>query len=218
MKKLAVCTVGVVLALLLGGASMTQSHAAVINNSNMTSLMSLIKPDLGKSQGVILDLAWITSWTINKKKLVFIPVPHSDVPWQPQVMNPMQPAEKLATPENLVRRSLWFMPIGRKMLWGTLLDDTKPLLVFAERLTKDDYRITVESLQGDTIITTEGTLRRLDEKLGYGVIESKQGGEDFIVLDGGCSVRCHMRCRGFLFTLLCVCDLECDLECPSPEP
>lgn len=58
MKKarvVAVCTVGLVLALLLGGSSVEQIHAAV------RDIASIEQPIVGESQGVVLDLAGATT-------------------------------------------------------------------------------------------------------------------------------------------------------------
>lgn len=222
MKKarvVAVCAVGLVLALLLGGASTDQTQAAIA-----PALASTQLPLLGESLGVVLDLAGATTWTINGNKVTFLPVPHTDVSWrQPQAINPMKPGEVLAVPESFVRRSLWFMPIGEKMLWGTLVVDNKPLLVFAKRLTENDYQITVESLHGDIIIIAQGVLRRLDNVTGRGILESQspsiilysqkavlyKSGPTTIVMEEIVCKKCVIRCTTILFTLFCECTMEC---------
>lgn len=198
-RSLAVCTVVGVLALLLGGSSLEQIHAAV------RDVASIEKPVVGESQGVVLDLAGAKRWTFNGESFWFVPVPHSDIPWQPRVVNPIQPSERLTVPANLMRRSLWFMPVGERMLWGTLFHKDGPAFVFVERLSLDDYRVTVENLQGQKLTVAEGTLRRLDARTGQGLLEPKP------VMEGGC--RCTARCFIVLWTAWCDCDIDCDLSC-----
>lgn len=207
MKKarvIAVCTVGLVLALLLGGSGVDKAAVAIVKDSTFIQAASP-QPVLGESQGVVLDLAWAKRWTFNGESLWFVPVPHSDIPWQPLVVNPMHPSERLAVPESLMRRSLWFMPVGERLLWGTLFRNDGPALVFAERLSLDDYRLTVENLQGQKLAVAEGTLRLLNEKMGLGLLEPKP------VMEGKCA--CKAKCFVVLWTAWCDCSIDCDLSC-----
>jgi len=202
-RRLAVCTIGVVLALLLGGSGVDQGHAA---GKDVVFIERLVA---GESQGVLLDLAGATTWIINTKKYLFVSVPHTDLPWQPRVINPMNLGEKLAAPQSFTRRSLWYMPVGKKMLWGTLFNHDEGIaLVFVERLTQDEYRISVEDLQGQKLAVASGILKRLDEATGRGLLEPKTS----IVQEQVRCTGCRVRCTSFLWTLVCECTFDCE-EC-----
>ncbi len=216
MKKLTVCTVGVVLALLLGG----------VNNQ------ASIKDDAieFKPMGIVLDLAGATRWYIQGETYWFVPVPHLDLPQRPSIIDPMNPSNKLEVPERFIRRSLWFMDVGSKMLWGTLINSNQQeiKLVFIQRLAEDTYRVTIEDQEGRKLDEWEGgILHRLDPRIGYGVIEfqpsSSEINQEVILYDDGitvirqelttCICYCIRHCRTILWSLYCECTTECICEC-----
>ncbi len=218
MKKarvVAVCTVGLVLAL-LGGANY---QAAVVGKSSFGFA----------SQGVILDLAGVTKWYLQNETYLFIPIPHSDLPQQPSVIDPMNPSNKLAVPGSFIRRSLWFMDVGSRMLWGTLISSNQEIsLVFIQRVGRDTYRITLEDQEGRKLTEWEGDLYRLDPTIGYGVIKSQPSSsinQEVVLYDDGitlirqelkrCITHCIKHCRTILWTAFCECIEECVTICTS---
>lgn len=216
MKKtrvVAVCTVGLVLALLLGGSS----YQAAVKDSSLSFA----------SQGVILDLAGATKWHLQNETYLFIPIPHSDLPQRPTLIDPMNPSNKLMIPESFIRHSLWFMGIGSRMLWGTLINNNQEIrLVFIQRLERDTYRITVEDQAGRKLTEWEGVLHRLDPNIGYGVIESQPSSSvvnEVILYDDGvtgirqegirCVTHCIRHCITILWSAFCECTEECITVC-----
>lgn len=216
MKKIrvvAVCTVGLVLAL-LGGAN----YQAAVKDPNLGFV----------SKGVIVDLAGVTKWYLQNETYLFIPIPHSDLPQRPSVIDPINPSHKLIIPKSFIRRSLWFMDIGSRMLWGTLINNNQEIrLVFIQRLERDKYRITIEDQAGRKLTEWEGVLQRLDPNTGYGVIESQPSlsinevilyddGVTVIRQEGGrCITRCVTKCKTILWSAYCECVEDCITICEN---
>lgn len=139
----------------------------------------------------------------------------------------MNPPNKLAVPESFIRRSLWFMDVGSRMLWGTLISSNQEIsLVFIQRVERDTYRITIEDREGRKLTEWEGYLRRLDPRIGYGVIESQpssSANKEVILYDDGvtvirqelakCVTHCIRHCRTILWSAFCECTEECITVC-----
>lgn len=143
-----------------------------------------------------------------------MPVPHSDVPWQVQAINPMNPSTKLPLSANLMRRSIWFMPEGQKMLVGTLLDKACKALVFIHRL-EEGYKMSIKSTKGEVLLEAKGTLMRLDPSIGYSELklDGQLIGALGPVTSDGLSCRCWGRCRSWVWSFFSECTWECEGDC-----
>lgn len=140
-----------------------------------------------KSGALLLDIANACIWELRNGKALYVPVTPAlqEKGILPQAINPIT-GEKITPPQELLRSSIWFMPVGQKMIMGALFQDQGIALVYMERLSEDRYRRSIESLDGQVLEVREGVLERVNPNIGLGRIKLGPPTEGEFVLASYC--------------------------------
>lgn len=141
-----------------------------------------------QSGALLLDIENACVWELGEgKTALYVPVAPNleEKGIQALGINP-NTGERITAPPKLLRHSLWFIPVGEKMIMGALFQDQGMALVYMERLSADRYRRSLESLDGRVLEVREGVLERVDPSIGYGRLKLGPPLEGEQILTQGC--------------------------------
>ncbi len=141
-----------------------------------------------RSGALLLDIENACVWELGEgNKAFYVPIAPNlqEKGIQALGINP-NTEERVTAPPELLRHSIWFMPVGAKMIMGVLFQDQGAALVYIKRLSEDRYRRSIESLDGRVLEVREGVLERVDPSIGYGRLKLGPAPEGEPVLAQGC--------------------------------
>ncbi|GEM_PF-5436011 len=141
-----------------------------------------------RSGALLLDIENACIWELGGgKKAFYVPVAPNLLEKGIQALgvNP-NTEERVTAPPELLRYSIWYMPIGEKMIMGALFQDQGMALVYIKRLSEDRYRRSIESVDGQVLEVREGVLERVDPSIGYGRLKLGPPLEGERILAQGC--------------------------------